>query len=348
MLKKFYHGLVGRALQNIYPSHAWIVWKFDESIPSGLWDNQELHRHFVDHLEKELKITNMEDWYNVNVEDIRRNGGGTLLQKYYRDSPSEMIISVLKEHNWELHRFTHRPKQIWDEMQSQRDLMDRLAKELNIQTMEDWYSVSKAQIIHKRAGGLLNRKYHGSPSRMITSILTEHQWNLSHFTRKPNGVWSDQKVQQDLIAHVAKQLHINNMEDWYRVTANQIRETGGKSLLARIYKDSPSKMITSLFTQHPWDLRKFISAPKGIWKDKQLQLNAMHDLAKKLNIQRMEDWYLVTQAQIIEKGGGPLLGHYHSLSRMITSVFPNHQWNMRRFDRLLKPRRRTRNKIHIL
>ena len=56
-----------------------------------------------------LQYSSMDDWYNLTVEDIVKNGGGGLLG-LYNSSPSSALQSVYTEHSWDLERFKKKPK----------------------------------------------------------------------------------------------------------------------------------------------------------------------------------------------------------------------------------------------
>jgi hypothetical protein len=56
-----------------------------------------------------------------------------------------------------------------------------------------------------------------------------------------------------------------NKEAWYNISWKQIQQNGGISLLNR-YKGSPTALITSVYSDHTWNLHQFQSAPKYYWQ----------------------------------------------------------------------------------
>lgn len=304
----------------------------------GYWDDIEVHKRDLNLLAKELNIQKMEDWYRISQSQVEENGGRLLLQRYRR-SPTRMVTSILNEHKWDLQKFINKPNGIWDDLETQKICMEKLTKELNIKEMEDWYSVNATQIIAKGGSGLL-KKFMGSPSRMITTVLNDHDWDLKRFASNPRkshwksrGFWDDLESQRGFMDYLAKQLNIVEMEDWYRVNLSQISENGGIGLLER-YQRSPVKMITSILNHHDWDILKFSSKPKGMWKDSDVQRDYMEQLAKELNIVKMDDWYDISVTQIREKNGGNLLDLYqNSPVKMITTIIKEHEWDLLKFNR---------------
>ena len=97
----YYNDSASVALQNVYPEHNWKLEKFVykpkslcnntdsqrksfldannlKTINAGFWKVHENHKKFYDWSETQLEWTCMEDWYNVTVADIVKNGGGCL------------------------------------------------------------------------------------------------------------------------------------------------------------------------------------------------------------------------------------------------------------------------------
>eukprot|EP01118_Nematostelium_gracile_P008012 TRINITY_DN262_c0_g2_i2.p1 TRINITY_DN262_c0_g2~~TRINITY_DN262_c0_g2_i2.p1 ORF type:complete len:151 (-),score=29.45 TRINITY_DN262_c0_g2_i2:56-508(-) len=141
-------------------------------------------------------------------------------------------------------------------------------------------------------------------------------------------MWSDKKIQKDLLEYIASELKMKTMEDWYHITALQMREKGGRALL-KLFQDSPSKLIVSVFPEHKWNLLHFHKAPRGTHHDGTLQREIMDNIARELNIKKMQEWYHVTARQIDEKGGAILLKKYRgSIYKLINSSFPHHKWDL--------------------
>lgn len=326
MLEKHFNGSVRKALETNFPYHSWKTWKFGEKIikPRGYWNDEESQRNYLIELGREMEVKEWSDWYDVTIAEICEKGGSGLLFKY-DNSPSKMITSLLNEHSWEIDKFTRRPKGYLGDLMKQRNYLEDLGKELNIKKMEDWYRVSIAQIAEKRGQSLL-MKYNKSPSKMITSIFSDHEWDMEKFAKMPKGYYMNEKLQRDMMDRLGKELNIKEMEDWYHVTKPQIYEKGGGRLLEK-YQQSPSKMITSVLNEHEWEMQKFAHKPKNFWESMESQRGFLKTMKKELKIVKMGSWRKITKSQIIEKGGGSLLTRYGgSPYKMMTSVFPEHNW----------------------
>eukprot|EP01118_Nematostelium_gracile_P007656 TRINITY_DN2498_c0_g1_i5.p1 TRINITY_DN2498_c0_g1~~TRINITY_DN2498_c0_g1_i5.p1 ORF type:complete len:321 (-),score=59.21 TRINITY_DN2498_c0_g1_i5:3-965(-) len=286
---------------------------------------------FLDaYLPQQLGLKEKEDWYKVTEEDIIKHGGDRLLKTKYKGSVRRIAESVHPDHKWLPWRFSEPTLPgTWNSIEMQREYMEYLGKELKITEMKGWYNVTKAQISEKGGSSLL-KKYNNSPSMMITSILTEHDWDLLQFSNR-RGMWDDIQNQERFVRGLAKQLNITKQEDWYKVTQTQICKHGGAGLLNK-YNGSPSRMIMSLLTDHKWKSNQF--QERTIWKNTETQREFVENLTNKLKLTKTSDWYDVTQAQIIEKGGAGLLMKYqNSPSKMITSILSGHIWDLQKFTR---------------
>eukprot|EP01118_Nematostelium_gracile_P007178 TRINITY_DN2324_c0_g1_i1.p1 TRINITY_DN2324_c0_g1~~TRINITY_DN2324_c0_g1_i1.p1 ORF type:complete len:335 (-),score=63.47 TRINITY_DN2324_c0_g1_i1:40-1044(-) len=251
-----YDGSFVRTIMSVYPDHDWLVWKFVEYVPWGTWRDKQVQKEYMIWLKNELNITQMDDWYDVTNTQIYEKRGSALLW-FFGNSPSKMIMSILNEHKWDTSKFNHKPAKFWDDMDNQKRFFDHLSNQLNIKKMEDWYRITRKQLAEKRGLGLLATKYQNSIPNMLSALVPEHPWNKWKFAHA-HGFWDNVQNIKDFVGvYLAKELNITKMEDWYTVKATQIHERGGAGLLRGRYGDSPAKMITSILSEHQWDITKF-------------------------------------------------------------------------------------------
>lgn len=149
----------------------------------------------------------LDDWYNVTLDNIQKNGGSGLLSDYYNDSPSSALQIIYPEHKWELVRFRYKPSQLWNKNHTQRtlflgstttpqgfwksvdnhkDFFDWPKSKLGYHCMDDWYNVTKEDIYKNGGSRLLSGYYNSSPSSALQSIYPEHKWELDKFKHKPS------------------------------------------------------------------------------------------------------------------------------------------------------------------
>ena len=85
---------------------------------------------------------------------------------------------------------------------------------------------------------------------------------------------------------------------------------------------SSSRSQTSRFTvQH------------GYWNNKDNQRDFLDWFGNQLGFKEMDDWYGITEKQILENGGVTLLNKYgESPSKLVMAVYDTHQWQQSRFN----------------
>jgi hypothetical protein len=76
-LVKRYVGSISAIVSGVYPSHAWMLWKFDK-VPKGYWSDMRNRKEFFDWAGAELGISRMEDWLKIRTEEVDRLGGSSL------------------------------------------------------------------------------------------------------------------------------------------------------------------------------------------------------------------------------------------------------------------------------
>src|SRR5438128_2224085 len=57
--------------QKLYPQHKWNSVQFS-TIPRGYWNDEDNQRNYLDKIGRELGVKEMDDWYNVSVDEVKR------------------------------------------------------------------------------------------------------------------------------------------------------------------------------------------------------------------------------------------------------------------------------------
>jgi hypothetical protein len=126
---------------SLLPEHQWQMWKFS-TVPKGFWKDKNNQKKFLEWLGGQLQFKHWEDWYSVTQSAIEQHGGASLL-RMYDDSPPLLITSVFSEHAWLIWRFQVVPKGFWQDEKNQRKFMEWLQNKLQLNSWEDWYSVTR-------------------------------------------------------------------------------------------------------------------------------------------------------------------------------------------------------------
>lgn len=108
---------------------------------------------------------------------------------------------------------------------SQRDALDRIAKEMHFTQMSDWYNLSsKVDLISQKThyqdfesklGPKFQLQYNSSPYQLLSSIYPEYDWLPWKF---PNTITTNTDNHKKFIEYAARELKIKEMNDWYHVS----------------------------------------------------------------------------------------------------------------------------------
>lgn len=322
LLSKF-NGSSSRLLQAVYPDHSWGF----EKIFSEQWDTIDGQRLALSLLGQRIGVKEMEDWYHVTAQDLARNGGAALLSKH--GSVASLVKSVLSEHRWNRWKFA-KSKGYWDCETTRMSFLEDLAEHIGLPSVDELRLAVSAQQIKDYGGAGLISKY-GSVERLMEEVLSKQPTiEVRKEKLKLDNIESNQRLFMD---NLGRELHLNTMEDWYRVTATGIRQHGGTNLLAR--HGTLDKLLQAVYPHHAWEVSRF--RLPGYWNDVNNQRHFMDELGKKLAFERLGDWYQITSEQLVHHGGSQLLTKYNgSIVAVLMGIYPEHRWKATTFTQRQK------------
>lgn len=298
-LLNHYNQSPAQVVTGILEGHTWQLWKF-QNAPSRIWDDPRIVLDFIkalqihlkfsannndndnDNINKMINPSPSEDWYKIRGKDFVEFGGGSLLQKY-NYSPSEILCSVFPEHTWLPWKFDNSPQNIWHNEQIRLKYMKWLAEKLGLKTMEDWYKVKQSDFYNHHGKTLLSF-YSYSPRITIMSILQAHVWESWKFGGKfqslgdDDVIGGDPKVTQKIRNFVEEVLKpickVQNLEDWYRVTSEDIERVGRRALVQR--SGGLVGLLRRAYPTHKWDWNRFTKITRK--KTQLLMMSAIREL----------------------------------------------------------------------
>lgn len=115
-----------------------------ECAPKMLWESKCQRRSWVDGLCSKLGYKRKEDFYCLTREEIESHGGAALMRIF--SHPINMLENLYPEHKWYFWKCKRVPPRLWEEERRLEELINWLAKELRLRSLEDWSGVSLAQL----------------------------------------------------------------------------------------------------------------------------------------------------------------------------------------------------------
>lgn len=165
----------------------------------------------------------------------------------------------------------------------------------------------------------------------------EHNWDLASPQQRPRNYWKDSTNQRRFLLEIQRSLGIKegDYEAWYKVSNRDLIRLGGKVLLNE-HNSSRFSLYCKAFPEHEWDSSRFSKKPRDYWSSDETQKRVLFEIGAKLGIspENLDGWYEVTSNKFIASGGAVLLNyHGRSLSRLLETLIPDHQWDAMKFKR---------------
>lgn len=172
-----YNGSIYMMIKDIYPSYEWVQHMFN--VDNDYYKLLDNHYTVMKYLESKLNISSEDGWYNISAKDVIPYGGSTLVYKHYNGSIYNMIQALYPNYHFKFWKFTYSPR-IWQDIIRQREFTDNMFKESGYTNKEDWYLITRNDIIYYGGSQLLHL-YGQSPSKIILSLYPEYNLNRSEF-----------------------------------------------------------------------------------------------------------------------------------------------------------------------
>jgi hypothetical protein len=152
--------------------------------------------------------------------------------------------------------------------------------------------------------GWLDRNYEGSLTKALQAVYPDHKWEPWQFAKVEDGFWDSIENQREFLASLHTPLGIFELAQWYRVTAHELKANGGRGLLQR-YNGSMRDMLLATYPRHPWQEWRFLYKTTGNDTPVEAEDTRRHhlqgfmdNLAVKLSLKELDDWYRVSQKEV--------------------------------------------------
>ena len=311
----------------------------------------------MEHIRFNLGVKEMKDWYKVTKSQVLEHRGGWVL-KIHGNSLYRTLCAIYPHYPWKDWRFAHNQNlAYWGEKNNLRSFLDDFANDKGIKDWEEWYQITRSKLIEYGEGSIFLKPYQDKKRTDISDFLCalmmaypDKPWDPTRFKnqieedaielaakekemKEQGGAWLDRTVQRNFFDRVANSLGLKEKEDWYKVSFTDFVKMGGSALL-KYHDNSLTKAIMAIYPEYTWKPWRFQKISSGLWNDRKVQRYFMDDLGKKLNYRELDDWYLISKAEIADHGGGSLLSTYgNSIYQLLNGVFTEKVWDSDKFQR---------------
>jgi hypothetical protein len=267
LLQRYYNGVSAQAIMDAFPEHPWQQWRFHRFQNPAWWREPSNQRAFLTWLAEIKGAKNINELRSMSVDGIRRAGGrfldfyqndiGNAIEALFPESiKSEEAVAIIK--GIQQRRFTE------------------LGRTLGAKSLEDWYSVTRADLI--RAGGswyctlpymvnlivvpfigLKEVSKHGSAASFAKAVWPNHPWEVWRFSHTPDNYWDRIESHREFMDAAYKELKLTGVDGWYTVSEAKLVSFGGAAMLKR-YRGVANAIMT-IYPSHHWRPWLFISPP---------------------------------------------------------------------------------------
>lgn len=169
--------------------------------------------------------------------------------------------------------------------------------------------------LQQKSWDAINAKY---------ASLDSPEWVI--WSRLPAYFWDDEENHKRYIKWLAKELGISKLEDWYQITSRDFTSRRGYGFL-EYYEHSAFVALKKHFPKYDWKPWLFPQAPSGYWHDLNNCFTYVRWFEKQKEFRSIEGWYSITQDDVYDLHGSGLMDHFDcSVQRLITAVYPDHDW----------------------
>jgi hypothetical protein len=310
---------------------------------NGYWNSWWNQQKYLAELEEKLGFWSTDCWYDFATTDLTCDDAGIVMRVF-----GGLVATARARYPWYDYKewlFSGNvPDGFWKEAKNRKAYLTWLEGQMRIKGPEGWYQVTKEDFVKYNGGGLLqdSRFYGHDVSRAAKELYPEFDFKPWLFARGvPDAFWKTMENRLLFWRWYEQQVGYQGPEDWYDYDLPKIRELGGGGLMAVEYGFTRSKLLTELYPDYPflpWLFPAVDRGSTGSWSNLENQRDFMDWASDIWGFHSPEDWY-DRPASCIKAlpGGVTLLGYYQgSLADLLTTVYPDMNWQKEKFQARLK------------
>ena len=319
ILFSFYDGNKISLLSSIYPNVDWQSLKQKKKENFKSIENQ---RKFMDKLFIKFNLKSINDWNNISRNQIIQNGGKKLL-KNFKNCRRKLLSEVYPNYPWKS-KFKNLKL-----IENQQDFMDDLFIKLNLNSLDDFLTIDKRNLI-LNGGRLLLKLNENNNENILTSIYPHYPWSFEYKESLEYFPLSIEN-QKEFMDKLFIKFKLKSVNDWIHISKKRIIRNGGNKILLQ-YNNNKIQLLSAIYPNNDWRyLLKFKlkQGRKEFIQSIENQRKIMDKLFIKLNLNSIEDWVNVPRNKIIQNGGKRLIRYYkNDTKELLTKIYPNYPWHL--------------------
>eukprot|EP00026_Physarum_polycephalum_P001147 Phypoly_transcript_01148.p1 GENE.Phypoly_transcript_01148~~Phypoly_transcript_01148.p1 ORF type:complete len:746 (+),score=87.76 Phypoly_transcript_01148:82-2319(+) len=286
-----------------------------------------------------LDPLNPATWYSVPILDIK--GVRYMCQKLQCSSIS-LVLSLFPEIGLDEDKFPLRPNYYWKSEKNRRKFFDDFAGSQNFDPLipKNWYDANWSVFYDLKSAFSLMKYYGGSYRKALCHLYPNIGLSEHEFTFKPQKYWQSLDNRRDFLERFARLKGFDPLvvQNWYKVSANQVEEIKGGQSMLEYYHGSLYKALLHLYPTIPFDNTLFIRNPRYHWREAKNTRAFLDNFAKDNQFDPLiaENWYKVSTIALKKAKGRGILKYYKSLARALIHLYPEVEFQFRKFQNITK------------
>ena len=259
--------------------------------PLAYWRNKENIDNFLLKLQRKYNLNTQEDWNAISQKHILLNGGRSLLKQY-----SIYELKCMAYPEGKLIFNNQLPTGYWENQENILQFLEEIKKKYNLNTPEDWNSITTSHI-KSNGGGTLLSKY---SIYKLKCLACPEGKSIFNNPKHESGYWENGENIHNFFIHLKQKYNLDNPEKWNSITQKHILSNGGRSLLKK-YSMYELKCMACP------EGKEIFNNPPGYWENHENILQFLEEIKKKYNLNTPEDWNSITTNHIHSNGGRTIL-----------------------------------------
>ena len=277
----------------------------------GFWCEKENVEKFLSNLKEIYNFETPKDWNLLSIKQIKSNGGSGIL-KYYSIYDLKCIGSPEGINYFDS---PPKPSGYWDNKENVIKFLKKISIKYNLNTLEEWDSLSVKHIESNTRGNYLLQKYSIYELKCIG--FPEGKSFFKSTQRLSNDLNNEENI-KIFIKQLGEKLNLKTKEDWNSLTNKQIIDNGGYKIL----KDYSLCDLKSFGFPDNSNYFVNLSKPLSYWDKHENVLQFLNEIKEKHTYKSITDCKSLN-SKIIKLNGGEKLLKKYTLLELKSFMFPN-------------------------
>ena len=326
LLVYYYENDIQKLLSSIYPDHHWNFINLNQEkrskTSSSPFKSIEGQQIFMDNLYKIFGLNSLEEWKNIQIVQIIREGGESLISYYYANNMKNLFKKVYPNYPWEFEDKIN-SHHYFSTIEKRQSFMDNFFNLMNYKTLDDLLMISKRKFNESGGYSILNTYYNNDLKKLLRSIYPNYPWKFEDLKGNTNLYFKSIENQRKYMDKLFYILNLKSFKDWHKVSRSHYIKNRGISLLDYYYSNDIELLLRNIYPNYPW----CFSIQQNNFDSIEKQRNFLDKLFIRLNLNSLDDWHKVKNKTIILNDGHKLLRIYGGDKlKLFKTIYPNIEW----------------------